>query len=344
MSSEEHSPFQDAGGADLDETLLGSRRTLTMHALADRLGTDPEIVRAYWRTLGLPITEDDEFAFTEDDAAALARIWQFASAQSLTERALTTLIRSTGHTTERLVLWQVEAIIEAIAERDGIDDVAARLQVLDQLPDIAPVLEAQLVHAFRRQLAAVAARFAFEFSQSGAEERAAGDLPLPRAVGFADIVSSTKRTSGLNAHELADFVERFEATARDIITTAGGRVVKTIGDAVLFVTDDVAHGAQVALGLADSGGSGDDANGFPQVRVSLVWGRLLSRFGDVFGPMVNLAARLNDIAEPGTVLCDRDTARLLSVDPRFALTAQPACEVRGLGPVEPVRLQWAYRG
>jgi len=82
----------------------------------------------------------------------------------------------------------------------------------------------------------------------------------------------------------------------------------------------------------------------PRVRVSLVWGRVLSRFGDVFGPSVNLAARLVDIAEPTTVLVDRETAGLLAGDQRFALTAQPETEVQGLGTIEPVRLQWAYRG
>ena len=68
------------------------------------------------------------------------------------------------------------------------------------------------------------------------------------------------------------------------------------------------------------------------------------RFGDVFGPSVNLAARLVDIAEPTTVLVDRETAGLLAGDQRFALTAQPETEVQGLGTIEPVRLQWAYRG
>ena len=114
-------------------------------------------------------------------------------------------------------------------------------------------------------------------------------------------------------------------------------------DAVLYVADDVATGARVALGLAEAGGREEDVD-VPPVRVSLVWGRVLSRFGDVFGPSVNLAARLVDIAEPTTVLVDRDTAGLLASDQRFALTAQPETEVQGLGTIEPVRLQWAYRG
>jgi adenylate cyclase len=71
---------------------------------------------------------------------------------------------------------------------------------------------------------------------------------------------------------------------------------------------------------------------------------VLSRFGDVFGPSVNLASRLTEIAEPATVLMDRQTAALLAGDARFALTIQPERKVHGLGVIEPVRLQRAYTG
>ncbi|WP_246857645.1 adenylate/guanylate cyclase domain-containing protein [Oerskovia sp. KBS0722] len=331
--------------ADLDEALLGGPRALTVEGLAERAGLTERQVRSYWQALGLPITEQQEQMFTEDDAVALEEIYSVAEREKFDDRSLTTLIRSMGHTTERLVLWQVEALVEHMTKRFDLDDTSARLLVLDRLPDLAPVLETQLRHAWRRQLAAVAARFTVEFSEARAGDVTDSQaLPLPRAVGFADIVSFTKRTAGLGSSELAEFVQLFETRARDIITAAGGRVVKTIGDAVLYVADDVATGAKVALGLAEEGERAGEGMEVPPVRVSLVWGRVLSRFGDVFGPSVNLASRLTEIAEPTTVLLDRETAALLSRDSRFALTAQPEREVQGLGVIEPVRLQWAYKG
>ncbi|WP_336706328.1 adenylate/guanylate cyclase domain-containing protein [Oerskovia sp. USHLN155] len=331
--------------ADLDEALLGGPRALTVEGLAERAGLTERQVRSYWQALGLPITEQQEQMFTEDDAVALEEIYSVAEREKFDDRSLTTLIRSMGHTTERLVLWQVEALVEHMTKRFDLDDTSARLLVLDRLPDLAPVLETQLRHAWRRQLAAVAARFTVEFSEARAGDVTDSQaLPLPRAVGFADIVSFTKRTAGLGSSELAEFVQLFETRARDIITAAGGRVVKTIGDAVLYVADDVATGARVALGLAEEGERAGEGMEVPPVRVSLVWGRVLSRFGDVFGPSVNLASRLTEIAEPTTVLLDRETAALLSRDSRFALTAQPEREVPGLGVIEPVRLQWAYKG
>ena len=121
--------------------------------------------------------------------------------------------------------------------------------------------------------------------------------------------------------------------------------MKTVGDALLYVADDVATGAQVALGLAQAAEEfqGSQVAGIAgrPVRVSLVWGRVLSRFGDVFGPCVNLASRLTDQAEPSTVLMDSDTAQLLAGDPRFALLALAPREVPGLGEITPVQLSWA---
>ncbi len=328
-----------AGRHDLDEPLLGGPRVYTVGELAAKVGVEESVVRDYWRTLGLPVVDATDRAFTDHDAVALAAVFGIAEQEGFDARALTTLIRSTGHTTERLVLWQVEAIVENLTKRDGIDDTSARLLMLDGLPELAPILQMQLVHAWRRQLAAIAGRFAVEFSQADAADRDSEELPLPRAVGFADIVSFTRRTSGMNASELAEFVERFEAGARDVVTAAGGRVVKTIGDAVLYVADDVVTGARVALGLAEPSRELTGVE-MPPVRVSLVWGRVLSRFGDVFGPIVNLAARLTDVAEPSTVLCDPATACLLADDPAFALVDWPAVDLPGLGLVSPVQLQW----
>ncbi|HEV7168191.1 MAG TPA: adenylate/guanylate cyclase domain-containing protein, partial [Micrococcaceae bacterium] len=76
----------------------------------------------------------------------------------------------------------------------------------------------------------------------------------------------------------------------------------------------------------------------PEARVSLVWGRILSRLGDIYGPTVNLAARLTALAEPGTVLIDSATAASLEHDDRFVLDHQPVQNVRGFGEIRPVIL------
>jgi adenylate cyclase len=336
------SPEQRDHGRALDEALLGGPRSLTLDDLAEKTQLSHDYLRAYWQALGLPISGPEGRSFTEDDAQALRDIAAIARQEHLSDRTLTTLVRSVGHTAERLALWQAEALVEHMATLNDLDDTSARLLVLERLPSLAPVLEAQFEHAWRRQLAALAGRWSVEFSGArAADETGAGELPLPRAVGFADIVSFTSRTARMRSSELSEFVSDFEAGARDVITSAGGRVVKTIGDAVLFIADDLDTGARVALGLATAGRNGDLVN-VPPVRVGLVWGRVLSRFGDVFGSSVNLASRMTAEADPGTVLLDPATAALLAGNAAFALTSKPEREVQGLGPIAPVRLQWAY--
>jgi adenylate cyclase len=343
---------------DLEASLLGGDRDLTLRDLAERAGPGvrPEDVQLFWRTLGLPYADTDERLFTDDDAQAVARIADLERSGRIDRRTAVTLTRALGHQSERLVLWQVEALVEDVAQRRGLDDVSARLVVLDQLRDLAPVLEAQLVHSFRRHLAAIAGRFAAEFAEARmAAQEDPSALPLARAVGFADMVSFTRRTAGLGSTDLSAFVQRFETAARDIVANAGGRVVKTIGDAVLFIADDVVTGARVAVGLArELGGELDaqaraenggvvveGARGLTPVRVGFVQGRVLSRFGDVFGASVNVAARLTDIAQPSTVLTDPPTAELLAGDDRFVLEPQPARELQGLGTIAPVMVRAA---
>jgi adenylate cyclase len=348
--------FIESTIGELDAELLGGPRTLSARDLAERAGVDLELVRTFWRTMGLPHADPDDAVYTERDAEAVDRVVALVSKHGLDRATAITVTRALGHTSDRLALWQVEALVEDMANRYELDDATARLLVLDRLASLAPLLEAQLVHSYRRQLSAIAGRYAAEFGELGDPGPDRMALPLARAVGFADMVSFTRRTAGLGSTDLSQFVQRFETAARDVVTAYGGRVVKTIGDAVLFVADDVVSGAQVALGLADalgheldvdsaqrSGGIAERARGVTPVRVGFVWGRVLSRFGDVFGPHVNLAARLTDIAEPSTVLTDPGTAALLAGDARFELERRPPRRLQGIGTIEPVQLRYGSR-
>ena len=319
--------------ARLEQRLLGGPRTLTLAQLAERVGADEATVGLFWHAMGVAATDPDAIAFTDEDARVLGHLLAAARQHDIGRAAAISLVRSAGHLTDRLALWQAEALVEHLAERYELDDTSARLVLLDRMSELAPVLEEQLVHAWRRQMAALVGRFVADFS--AARGVPVDALPLARAVGFADMVSFTTRTAAMPPGELAGFVEGFEERARDVVTASGGRVVKTIGDAVLFVADDVTAGAQVALGLAAAFGAATTT----PVRVGMVWGRVLSRFGDVFGVPVNLAARLTGQAEPGTVLLDYATAELLADDARYLLTELAERDVAGLGPVRPFRLE-----
>ncbi|GAA2244537.1 adenylate/guanylate cyclase domain-containing protein [Rarobacter faecitabidus] len=321
----------------LDQEILGEQRVLTASELAESAGVDERFVRDYWQSLGLPIAGENRVAFTNADADAVREIAEAAREQGWDEATVRTLVRSVGHTMDRIALWQLEALVDNVARMEGLTDVAARFKVMHNLPDLLPVLESQLTHAWRRQLAVWAGRYVIEFAGQDSSTNLDSELPLPRAVGFIDIVQFTQRTTQLGSHDLAVFVQNFEAKARDLVTDHGGRVVKTIGDAVMFIADEARQGAEIALALAERWREPHlEVDGKPvAVRISLVWGRVLSRFGDVFGPSVNLAARLVALAEPGDVLIDPETRDVLAGNPDYLLTAGQPQSVQGVGIVTP---------
>jgi len=319
-----------------EQQLLGGPPTMTLDELVAAVDLDEETVTTYWRSLGFADVPHGLKYFTEIDAAALRQVAEQVRAGAVSLRTAQSLVRAQGHSMDRLALWQVETLVEDVAKRFGLDDTSARLVVLDRLANLGPVLEQQLVYVWRRQLAALLGRIDRQVSLSHVQPRSPDQLPLERAVGFLDIISYTTRTADLTADELASLVQGFEFAARDAIAAGGARVVKTIGDAVLFVADDLPTGADVATRLVEVMASHD----LP-VRGSVVWGRVLSRSGDIFGPTVNLASRLGDVAEAGTILMDDVSAALLEGQggrERFSLDAMPPVEVHGLGVVNPVRL------
>jgi adenylate cyclase len=140
----------------------------------------------------------------------------------------------------------------------------------------------------------------------------------------------------MNEKTLAQLVQRFENKCAEIISVGGGRLVKTVGDEVLYIAETPAAGAEISLALSRAF-TEDEI--LPQARVAMVWGRILSRLGDIYGPTVNLAARLTALADPGTVLVDSMTAAALEQDERFVLVPRPAEDVRGFGEIHPVQLQ-----
>ncbi|MFP3578540.1 adenylate/guanylate cyclase domain-containing protein [Arthrobacter sp. SIMBA_036] len=326
----------------LEAKLLGGERKLRRREVAAGAGVSILSARKVWRALGFPNFGDEDVAFTERDQAALTRILDLVRAGLLTEEAAISVTRSIGQMTDRMVVWQVEALVEDMVSEQGIPDAVARKQLVAQLPALVDSLEEILVYSYRRQLNAGIQRLAVraEAGLQASEEGREGDeddspLPLARAVGFADLVSYTSLSRRMNEKTLAQLVQRFENKCAEIISVGGGRLVKTVGDEVLYIAETPAAGAEISLALAQAF-TEDEI--LPQCRVSMVWGRILSRLGDIYGPTVNLAARLTTLAQPGTVLVDAMTAAALGQDDRFVLVPQKSENVRGFGEIHPVML------
>ncbi|MCY1159829.1 MAG: adenylate/guanylate cyclase protein [Citricoccus sp.] len=323
----------------LETDLLGGPRTLTRREMAGELGVSLISARKLWRALGFPNVQDGDRAFTPKDTAAIGTMIDLVRRGVLNEETAISLTRSIGQMTDRMVVWQIEALVENKISEEGMTDPEARRAVVGMLPELIEPLEQVMEYSYRRQLNAALQRLtvraeaglaASAIGRDGSEDDA--PLPLARAVGFADMVSYTSLSRRMNERTLAQMVQRFENKCAEIISIGGGRLVKTVGDEVLFNAETPEAGAQISLALAKA--MSEDPV-LPSARVSLVWGRVLSRLGDIYGPTVNLASRLTALADPGSVLVDAMTALALEGDERFVLIPQPPQMVRGFGEIRP---------
>lgn len=319
-------------------SILGGPPTLTIGELAEKAGTTVAFARSFWRAMGFANVGDNERIFGEADVVALRREEDEVALGRLTTRTSISLLRAMSHMTDRMVLWQHEAMVEGLMREFDLDDTTARLMVIDRVASYVDHLEKQLTYTWRRQLAALLERSDSEISQMRPEAAIRERMPLQRAVGFVDMVAYTRRSRDLSSHELIDLIQAFEFTTRDIITSNGARVVKTIGDAVMFIADDLPTGATVVCEMAES--LNRDPEMLP-VRASLVWGGVVSRSGDVYGAVVNLASRLVDIAPVGSVLADEATAAALAAIPageQYTMRALAPTTLQGFGEISPVEI------
>jgi adenylate cyclase len=99
----------------------------------------------------------------------------------------------------------------------------------------------------------------------------------------------------------------------------------------MFVTDTMPTAALVAVRLTERS-IGDEL--LPETRAGIAAGRLVAREGDYFGPVVNLAARLTEIARPGSVLAPAELGDAIAHDERFHVRRISSRRIRDIGRVD----------
>lgn len=310
--------------ARIEERLLGGPRRHTRDEAAASAGVSIEYARRLWRAMGFADVGDVARAFTDADLFALGRLVKLVEDGVLDDELAVSVTRAMGHNAARLAEWQVDALVEHLEHERGLPVEEATRTAVELLSEHLDDFASLLVFVWCRQVAAVAGRALASVSA----ESVSGTL----SVGFADLVSFTRLSQRLEERELAALVDRFDSRSADVIAAAGGRLVKTVGDEVLFVADSPRDAALIGLELAET--MAEDPV-LPDVRVGIATGTVLTRMGDVFGRTVNLASRLTALAAPGTVLVDHDTARAIEHSEDFTLDVERTRAVRGLGLVRP---------
>jgi adenylate cyclase len=316
----------------VDQLLVPGENHYTRAELARRTGIDPEQVRRFWRAMGFPDPPDDDAIFTDTDVAVLSAFDHFLRDDMVEPEVALQITRVVGQAMSRVAETEVAAVLErleAMGLIDGRTDEEISTAVVARSAALLPAIESLLVYQWRRHLAAAAQRVVMA-------RQTEGDVGLSLTVGFADMVGFTALSQQLEERELAQVVGRFEALAYDAVAGRGGRIVKMIGDEVMFVTDEPAAAAEIGLTLAETYGQDETVS---DVRVGLAHGPVLGLEGDYFGPTVNLASRIVNIAYVGAVVVSSEIHERLEGDERFVLRAVRPRRLKGIG-LTPL---WAVR-
>lgn len=308
----------------LEELLLGGERRYDKTEACRRANVSLELGERVWRAMGFASLADGEVAFTDGDVNALRITGEQIERGVITEELAVRMARAMGQALARLAESEIDAMAQMMFTpgKPPTDEEVDGL--LDYIGEMLPHMEPLINQVWRRQLAASGTRSMAAAVANPDRAFAAA----PQGIGFADIVSFTELSRSLDESELAKLVDGFESVAVDIIAANRGRLVKTLGDEVMFAADDPVAVTEIGLDLAE-------AMDTPRVRVGLAYGPVLPMMGDLFGTTVNLASRITAMARPGAVLGDSGLAGGLDGRKAYHTVRILRRPARGLGVVQP---------
>jgi class 3 adenylate cyclase len=277
---------------------------LSVDEVAARSGIPRDDLLEIYRVFGIPL-DVARPALAESDLILLSVLRRVggpaggaASAESFSLGAGKNLLRVIGLSISRIAEAAVSTFIQDVEAQlvasgvDLIDWVRAEQRVGEIAQEIGPLLGTLFIHHL---LAAIQRQ---RQTQQDVSERSMVRL----AVGFVDLVGFTPLARRISSTDLVSLVTRFEERAFDIASAFDGRIIKHIGDEVMFTAVSAEDAARIALALIEEFAAA------VQPRGGLCYGEVLTLRGDYYGPIVNLAARLVDQAVPGEVLIDTASA------------------------------------
>jgi adenylate cyclase len=276
----------------VDRVLAGEPR-YTPREVAKKAGLPLDFLIATRRAIGLAVPDPDDRVLSDEDLE-VAKVSARLRDAGLPEEGLLEVTRVLGSG----LAQGAEAMRMLVARwllPQGVDERELSLRTVqaakELLPLTAPLLQYILTVHLRDQI---------RNQQYGFQDLEDIASPATRQVyvGFADLVGFTWLGERIDITQLGELLGRLSDLAYESLQPPA-RIVKTIGDAVMVVSPAPRALVDTALGLTDRV---EQEGELPPVRAGLAGGAALSRDGDWYGPPVNLASRVTDVARAGSVL------------------------------------------
>ncbi len=310
--------------------LLSARRVLgddgtyvSARQISEQVGLDLDELNRFHRASGLPQVDDpDALVFMRPDADTAVHIKRFLELGIDADHLLTVVRVLADGLSNAAEVMRSAALGPVLYPGVTELEIATGSQALVSVA--APMLGPMIQDMLLMQL-----RHAAETDAINASERRAG-APLPGArlvaCAFADLVGFTRLGEELPPEGIELLANRLAEIAREAVV-APVRLIKTIGDAVMFVSTDTAALLDVMLALIETA---DVDELLPQLRVGVAYGPAVSRAGDWFGSPVNLASRVTSAARPGSVLVAESAREQIADDDRYLFSFAGSRRLRGV--------------
>ncbi|MHB8507452.1 MAG: adenylate/guanylate cyclase domain-containing protein [Candidatus Dormibacteria bacterium] len=281
----------------LARALTGQGR-LTLSDLAEQSRLPVAFLSGTWRAMGLPEPEPEEKVYNSGDVEALRLLGALRGVFTDDDLLEVTSVvgRAMGEVAEAALELFRRRLAQPFADAGvGELEMMVRLAaVIDMLvPSTATLLEITL----KRHLEAIGQAETILQVEHASGGNLGGQLLL--SIGFADLVGFTRLTSGMTPLQTSQVAASLVRCAEETLPAHGGRIVKGIGDAVMFSHRDLVSACQGALALQQAV---KDHPGLPELRIGIAHGPVLRAYADLFGGTVNLANRLCEAAPIGGVL------------------------------------------
>jgi len=140
------------------------------------------------------------------------------------------------------------------------------------------------------------------------------------AVLFADVVESTALYRRLGDVEALNVINAVLHELKAVLPHHRGRLVKTLGDAVMCLFPDADCAVEAAIDMQHAVAGLNPAGENMQIRIGLHTGPVVIGGEDVYGDTVNVAAYLADAATAGQILIAESTAGDMARERQEAMT------------------------
>lgn len=156
-----------------------------------------------------------------------------------------------------------------------------------------------------------------------------------RAIMFTDLEDSTLASTVHGDVHAVEMLERHDRIVREALRDQGGREVKHTGDGILASFTYISRAVDAAVAIQSAFADLGDTGPGTRVRIGISAGEPVDRADDLYGAVVNLAARICGHAEAGQTLVSA-AVKELAIGKSLAFIDRGPISLKGFG--EPVRL------